>query len=223
MNKKIMLSPSILDSDFSCIDRTIKMLASAKVDFIHLDVMDGSFVKNITFGPRIIKSIRPLTKLPFDAHLMIANPDKQLDNFMDVGADIITVHYEAAKNVKKIIKYIKSKGRKAGVSIKPKTPVKNILSLIPSLDIVLIMSVEPGLGGQKFMTESLEKVKVLRKLIDKESLSCLIEIDGGINKYTAPLACGEGADVLVAGNAIFGSPDPKKAISELRDSVKNCR
>ncbi len=218
-----MLSPSILNSDFSCFDKTMKLLTAAKVDFIHLDIMDGNFVKNMTFGAEIIKSLRPLTRIPFDAHLMIAKPEKQLDNFLNAGADIVTVHYEAAKDVSKIIRYIKSAGKKAGLSIKPATPVAKILDFVPELDILLIMSVEPGLGGQKFMPGALPKIKKLREIIDKNRLSCLIEIDGGINKYTAPLACSEGADVLVAGNAIFGSPDPKKAIKELRNSVKNCR
>ena len=218
-----MLSPSILNSDFSCFDKTMKLLTAAKVDFIHLDIMDGNFVKNITFGAEIIKSLRPLTKIQFDAHLMVARPEKQLDNFIEAGADIVTVHFEAAKDVGKIIEYIKLKGKKAGLSIKPKTPVTKILDFVPDLDLVLIMSVEPGLGGQKFMPEVLPKVKKLREIIDKNRLSCLIEIDGGINKNTAPLACREGADVLVAGNAIFGSPDPQKAITELRNSVKNCR
>ena len=219
----IMLSPSILDSNFAGIKSTIKMLDRAKAEFIHFDVMDGNFVPNLTFGPKIIKPLRPLTKTVFDTHLMILNPEKYADNFIEAGSDIVTVHQEAVKDPLAIIKQIKGRGKKVGFSIKPKTSAKSLFRFIEKLDLVLVMSVEPGFGGQKFMAPVLEKVRVYRDIIDKNGYKCLIEIDGGINKETAPAACAAGVDVLVAGSAIFGSPNPVKAMKEIRDSVRNCR
>jgi len=215
-----MISPSILDSDFSAIKNTILMLNKAKSEYIHFDIMDGNFVPAITFGPKIIKPLRPLTKIIFDTHLMILNPDKYADLFMDAGSDIITVHLEAVKDMKAMIKQVKDRGKKIGVSIKPNTPSKKLHKYIDQLDLVLVMSVEPGFGGQKFMEPMLKKVIDLRNIIDKNHLNCLIEIDGGINKSNAHLACQAGVDIVVAGSAIFGSGNPTKAIKELRASFK---
>ncbi|MEI7542684.1 MAG: ribulose-phosphate 3-epimerase [bacterium] len=218
--RKVMISPSILDSDFSAIKNTILMLNKAKSEYIHFDIMDGNFVPAITFGPKIIKPLRPLTKIIFDTHLMILNPDKYADLFMDAGSDIITVHLEAVKDMKAMIKQVKDRGKKIGVSIKPNTPSKKLHKYIDQLDLVLVMSVEPGFGGQKFMEPMLKKVIDLRNIIDKNHLNCLIEIDGGINKSNAHLACQAGVDIVVAGSAIFGSGNPTKAIKELRASFK---
>jgi ribulose-phosphate 3-epimerase len=205
--RKIMLSTSILDSNFADIRTTIKMLDRAKVEFIHFDVMDGNFVPNITFGPKIIKPLRPLTTTPFDTHLMILNPEKYIDDFLQAGSDIITVHQE-------------SRGKKVGFSIKPGTPAEVLYKYIDRIDLILVMSVEPGFGGQKFMEPVLNKVREYRDIVDKNKYDCLIEIDGGINKETAPLACAAGADILVSGSAIFGSKNPFKSIKELRNAVK---
>ncbi len=218
--KKFMLSPSILDADFSRLDSAIKLLDTAKVDFIHLDIMDGHFVPNISFGPKIIKPLRALTKIPFDTHLMISAPEKYLDGFIDAGSDYITVHYEASKDMLGLMKSIKARGVKFGISIKPGTPVETLYDLLPELDLVLIMSVEPGFGGQKFMIAMLEKVKKLRALKDKNNYSYIIEIDGGINKETLPSAIEAGADAVVVGSAIFGAKDPAAEIEALRACVK---
>jgi ribulose-phosphate 3-epimerase len=220
--RKLMLSPSILDSDFSDIKMTFKFLEESRVDFVHLDVMDGNFVPNITFGPKVIKWFRPHTSLPFDAHLMIEKPERYIDGFLDAGCDFITVHEEATTETETIIKKIRNAGKKAGISIKPNTPVSSILKYIDKLDLVLVMSVEPGFGGQKFMATVLDKTRQLRSLIDENHYNCLIEIDGGINSETAPLACSAGCDVLVAGNAIFGAADRMGAVMKLRNSVKGC-
>jgi ribulose-phosphate 3-epimerase len=215
-----MLSTSILDSNFADIRTTIKMLDRAKVEFIHFDVMDGNFVPNITFGPKIIKPLRPLTTTPFDTHLMILNPEKYIDDFLQAGSDIITVHQEAVKDAGFIIDTVKSRGKKVGFSIKPGTPAEVLYKYIDRIDLILVMSVEPGFGGQKFMEPVLNKVREYRDIVDKNKYDCLIEIDGGINKETAPLACAAGADILVSGSAIFGSKNPFKSIKELRNAVK---
>ena len=219
--RKVMLDPSILDSDFTEIKKTIKTLEKAEADYIHLDIMDGVFVPNLTFGPKIIAPLRPLTSIPFDAHLMIQKPGSFIDAFAEAGADIITVHYEAARGMKPLIKKIKDRGLKAGISIKPKTSPKVLLPCIASLDLILIMSVEPGFGGQSFMPASLDKARYYRKIIDNKKLNCLLEIDGGINMTTAPLAAAAGIDILVAGSAVFKSNDPVKAIQGLRAAANN--
>ncbi len=216
--KKIMVSPSILDSDFTEIKKTIKLLEKSKIDFIHFDVMDGNFVPNLTFGPKFISQIRKLTSLPFDVHLMIKNPEKYINEFINAGSDYITIHFEATKNIISVLKKIKSKKIKTGISIKPKTPVNKIVKYIKFLDLILIMSVEPGFGGQKFIPEVLKKVKFLNQF--KRKYNFLISIDGGINPETAPLAIGAGVDILVSGSAIFKSNNPSKVIRKLYNSYK---
>lgn len=218
--KKVMFSPSVLDSDFTKIASTLKMLEEQKMDFVHFDVMDGNFVPNLTFGPRFIKYCRPHTKTTFDVHLMINNPDKYAEEFAKAGSDYITFHAETVKDPAAVIKQIKSYGKKVGMSVKPKTPVKELFPYVENLDLILIMSVEPGFGGQKFMEYMLEKSRELRKIIDNNKYNCILEIDGGINKETAPKAVAGGIDALVAGSAIFGAPDPIAAIAALREAVK---
>jgi len=217
---KAKLSVSILDSDFSRIKDTLTMLERSRVNMIHFDVMDGNFVPNLTFGAKIIKPLRKLSKLTFDTHLMIKNPGKYLSDFINAGCDIITIHYEASKNINKTIQKINKSGIKLGVSIKPKTPVSVLKKYLPYLDLVLIMSVEPGFGGQKFMKSVLQKVKYLKKIRAAKKYKYLIEIDGGINLNTAPLAIKAGADILVVGNAIFSSKNPLNAIRNFKKLLK---
>ena len=212
------ISPSILSADFSKLCDEIKHLEQAQADFIHIDVMDGHFVPNITIGPEVIKKLRKHTKLPFDVHLMISPVDNLIKNFADAGADIITIHPEATNNLLSTIKKIKSYNKKAGVSLNPETPIEKVLPVLNLIDLVLIMSVNPGFGGQKFIKKTLEKVEILRKEIDKKKLKAQIEIDGGINFENAALAKKAGADILVSGTTIFreNGGDLKKNIQLLR-------
>jgi ribulose-phosphate 3-epimerase len=199
------------------------MLEASKIKYVHFDVMDGNFVPNLTFGAKIIKPLRPLTEMIFDTHLMIKNPDKYLDDFIKAGCDIITVHFEATNKLRQIIDAIHAAGKKAGLSIKPKTPVSKLIKWLPHIDLALIMSVEPGFGGQKFMHSALEKAKKIRQLIDKNNYSCILEIDGGVNAELVPLVCRAGIDLFVAGSAVFSSGDPVKAIKVLQEAINNCK
>ncbi len=203
----IKISPSILSADFSKLGSEIQNLEKAKADLIHIDVMDGHFVPNITIGPEVIKKLRKYTSLPFDVHLMIAPVDNFIKDFADAGADIITVHPEATDNLTETIKKIKSFGKKAGVSLNPETNVDKVINVLGMIDLVLVMSVNPGFGGQKFMGETLEKVKFLRKEIDKKKINVEIEIDGGINFDNAKLAREAGVNILVSGTTIFKQND----------------
>ena len=214
----IKISPSILSADFSKLGSEIQNLEKAKADLIHIDVMDGHFVPNITIGPEVIKKLRNYTSLPFDVHLMIAPVDNFIKDFADAGADIITVHPEATDNLTETIKKIKSFGKKAGVSLNPETNVDKVINVLGMIDLVLVMSVNPGFGGQKFMGETLEKVKFLRKEIDKKKINLEIEIDGGINFDNAKLAREAGVNILVSGTTIFkqNDGDLKKNIKLLR-------
>ena len=214
----IKISPSILSADFSKLGSEIQNLEKAGADLIHIDVMDGHFVPNITIGPEIIHKIRRYSSLPFDVHLMISPVNNFIKNFADAGADIITIHPEATNNLLSTIKKIKSYNKKAGVSLNPETPIEKVLPVLNLIDLVLIMSVNPGFGGQKFIKKTLEKVEILRKEIDKKKLKAQIEIDGGINFENAALAKKAGADILVSGTTIFreNGGDLKKNIQLLR-------
>ncbi len=216
MAQNIKISPSILSADFSILGDEIKNLEKAGADLIHVDVMDGHFVPNITMGPPIIKAIRKCTKLPFDVHLMISPVEKYIKAFADAGSDIITLHPEATDNLKRAIQTIKSYGKKAGVSLNPKTPISALMDVINDIDLILIMSVNPGFAGQSFMSEVLPKVSELRKMINDKKLKIDIEIDGGINFETAPLAVKAGANILVSGTTIF-SGSLKDNIQKLRN------
>jgi ribulose-phosphate 3-epimerase len=214
--QNIKISPSILSADFSILGDEIKSLEQAGADLIHVDVMDGHFVQNITMGPPIIKMIRKCTKLPFDVHLMISPVEKYIKAFADAGSDIITIHPEATDNLKRAVGTIKSLGKKAGVSLNPKTPISALMDVINDIDLILIMSVNPGFAGQSFMGEVLPKVTELRKMINDKKLKIDIEIDGGINFETAPLAVKAGANILVSGTTIF-SGSLKDNIQKLRN------
>ena len=216
MAQNIKISPSILSADFSILGDEIKSLEKAGADLIHVDVMDGHFVPNITMGPPIIKMVRKCTKLPFDVHLMISPVEKYIKAFADAGADIITIHPEATDNLKRAVSAIKSLGKKAGVSLNPKTPISALMNVINELDLILVMSVNPGFAGQSFMSEVLPKVTELRKMINDKKLKIDIEIDGGINFETAPLAVKAGANILVSGTTIF-SGSLKDNIQKLRN------
>ena len=216
MAQNIKISPSILSADFSILGDEIKSLEQAGADLIHIDVMDGHFVPNITMGPPIIKMIRKCTKLPFDVHLMISPVEKYIKAFADAGSDIITIHPEATDNLKRAVSTIKSLGKKAGVSLNPKTPISALMDVINDIDLILIMSVNPGFAGQSFMGEVLPKVTELRKMINDKKLKIDIEIDGGINFETAPLAVKAGANILVSGTTIF-SGSLKYNIQKLRN------
>ena len=199
----VKISPSILSADFSKLGNEIQDLEKAGADLIHIDVMDGHFVPNITIGPEVINKLRKYTSLPFDVHLMIAPVHNFIKNFADAGADIITIHPEATNDLASSIKKIKSYNKKAGVSLNPKTSIDKVLPVLNLIDLVLVMSVNPGFGGQKFMSETLEKVKILRKEIDTKKLKAQIEIDGGINFENSKNAIQAGVDILVSGTTIF--------------------
>jgi len=214
----IKISPSILSADFSKLGSEIQALEKAEADLIHIDVMDGHFVPNITIGPEVIKKLRKYTKLPFDVHLMISPVHKFIKNFADAGADIITIHPEATENLQDSIKEIISYNKKAGVSLNPETHVNKVLPVLDKIDLVLVMSVNPGFGGQKFMKETLEKVKILRNEINSKKLKTQIEIDGGIDFENAKMAKKAGVDILVSGTTIFkeNGGNLKKNIQLLR-------
>ena len=215
---KVKISPSILSADFSKLGSQIQDLEKAEADLIHIDVMDGHFVPNITIGPDVISKLRKYTSLPFDVHLMISPVDNFIKNFAEAGADIITIHPEATNNLVESIKKIKSYKKKVGISLNPETSLDEVLPVLNLIDLVLIMSVNPGFGGQKFIKDTLEKVKILRKEIDSKKLNVHIEIDGGINFENSKIARKAGVDILVSGTTVFkeNNGDLKKNINLLR-------
>jgi ribulose-phosphate 3-epimerase len=209
--KKILIAPSILSADFSRLGEEVRAVEAAGADWVHIDVMDGVFVPNITIGPLVVKSLRKVTDLFFDVHLMINDPGRYIEEFAGAGSDLITFHIEACKSPEKTISKIRSCGKKVGVSIKPGTDVKALEGVLDQVDMVLLMTVEPGFGGQSFMDDVLRKTKDLKGRFDGH-----LQVDGGINTKTAPKAIEAGVDILVAGTAVFGEKDYAKAIRDLR-------
>ncbi|SFE48860.1 ribulose-phosphate 3-epimerase [Peptostreptococcus sp. D1] len=214
------LAPSVLSADFANLLSSCKKVENAGCEYLHLDVMDGHFVPNITFGAPIIKSLRKDIEMVFDAHLMITDPDKFIPDLVDAGCDIITVHQEACTHLHRTIQNIKAYNVKAGVVLNPATPIETIKHILPDVDMVLLMSVNPGFGGQKFIPEVLEKIKALKRMIDERGLDIEIEVDGGVNSQNIKALVDAGADVLVAGSAIFNSEDIDLAVMNLRNAVK---
>lgn len=212
----VKIAPSILSADFAKLGEEIIDVEKGGADFIHVDVMDGHFVPNITIGPLIVEAIRPITKLPLDVHLMIENPNQYIETFAKAGADYITVHVEACRHLHRTIQHIKSFGVKAGVVLNPATPVETIQHILQDIDMVLLMSVNPGFGGQKFIPEVLPKIRKVKEMAEQKGLHIEIEIDGGVNPETAKQCVEAGATVLVAGSAVYNEKDRAKAISSIR-------
>lgn len=211
----VIISPSILSADFANLERDIKRVEEAGADWLHIDVMDGHFVPNITMGVPVVKSIKKVASIPLDVHLMIENPEKFVESFKNAGADIITFHYEAVEDILAVVKLIKSFGIKAGISIKPKTPAKEIFKFLPYIDLILVMTVEPGFGGQDFMHDCAQKIAEIKQNAPE---NLIIQVDGGINNITGHICTSLGANSLVAGNYIYGHKDIPQAIQSLKSN-----
>lgn len=211
-----IIAPSVLSADFANIQRDVEMINNSQADWFHVDIMDGVFVPNISFGFPVMKAIKKHAKKPLDVHLMIVEPDRYVTTFKEAGADILTVHIEACPHLHRSIQNIKANGMRAGVAINPHTSVSLLENIIADVDLVCVMSVNPGFGGQKFIRQTYEKIKALKEMIIKTDSSALIEIDGGVDLNNASLLIQAGADVLVAGNTVFASPDPVQTIADLK-------
>jgi ribulose-phosphate 3-epimerase len=222
MPRRVLIAPSVLSADFGELARATRSVGEMGGDFVHLDVMDGHFVPNLTFGPKVVADLRPLTTLPFDVHLMIERPDLWIDRFIDAGADVLTIHIEAAVHAQRTLASIRQRGRRPGVSIVPATPAEALSEVLDDADLVLVMTVNPGFGGQQLIPRTLRKVETLARMRADRGLGFLIEVDGGINRDTARSAIDAGADVIVAGSAVFEAPDPAREVAFLRGEWYDC-
>lgn len=216
IDRNIMVAPSLLSADFANMGQAVQLIEAADGDILHLDVMDGAFVPRITFGSKMVADMRQLTSKPLDVHLMIEKPENHIKTFFEAGSDIITFHLEATVHVHRLLEYIRSLGIKAGISITPSTPVSALTELFTEVDIILVMTVNPGFGGQKLIPKCLDKVRTLQQIRKQGSYSFKISVDGGINKDTASEARGSGADILVAGSAFFSAQNKEEFVSTLR-------
>lgn len=219
MNQMIKIAPSLLSADFVRLADEVKAAEDSGVDMLHLDIMDGHFVPNITIGPGVVEAIRKITKLPLDVHLMISDPDKFLNDFIKAGADFLTVHVEAVIHLHRTIQYIKDNNIKVGVSLNPATPIYTLDNILNDIDMVLIMTVNPGFGGQAFIPSMLEKIKSLKKFIESKGQNVLIEVDGGVKLDNAKIIAEAGVDILVIGSAFFGSGNYQEFMKQLRENL----
>jgi len=214
--RKILVAPSVLSADFGSLAEAVRLVEKSGGDFVHLDVMDGCFVPQITFGQKAVTDLRPVSRLPFDTHLMICQPEHAIDGFCEAGTNYLTVHWEAATHVHRILTEIRKKGSRPGIAIVPSTPAEALVEVLPLVDLVLVMTVNPGFGGQELIPRCLRKVEALDRMRRSGGHQFLIEVDGGINRGTVQSALNAGADVIVAGSAVFNAPDPSEEVALLR-------